>query len=66
MPARTGEEAGFPWRVHPHQLRHATRRRLANDGVDTRTIQAYLRHANITHTVRTELAADRFAGLWQD
>jgi len=67
MLARTGEAAGFPWRVHPHQLRHATGYRLANDGTDTRTIQAYLGHANITHTVRyTELAADRFNGLWQD
>jgi site-specific recombinase XerD len=67
MLARTGEAAGFSWRVHPHQLRHATGYRLANDGVDIRTIQAYLGHANITHTVRyTELAADRFAGLWQD
>jgi integrase len=67
MLARTGEAADFPWRVHPHQLRHATGYRLANDGTDTRTIQGYLGHANITHTVRyTELAADRFAGLWQD
>jgi integrase len=67
MLARTGEAAGFPWRVHPHQLRHATGYKLANDGIDTRTIQAYLGHANITHTVRyTELAADRFAGLWHD
>jgi len=65
--ARTGEAAGFPWRAHPHQLRHATGYRLANDGIDTRTIQAYLGHANITHMVRyTELAADRFNGLWQD
>jgi len=65
MLARTGEEAG-PWRVHPHELRHAGYR-LANDGVDNRTIQAYLGHANITRTVRyTEFAADRFAGLWQD
>ena len=37
------------------------------DGTDTRTFQAYLGHANITHTVRyTELAADRFNGLWED
>lgn len=62
--ARTGEVAGPPWRVHPHQLWHATGYRLANDGTDT---QAYLGHANITHTLRyTELAADRFAGLWAD
>jgi type 1 fimbriae regulatory protein FimE len=67
MLARTGKATGFAWRIHPHQLPHATGYRLANDGVDTRTIQAYLGHANITHTVRyTELAADRFARLWQD
>jgi type 1 fimbriae regulatory protein FimB/type 1 fimbriae regulatory protein FimE len=67
MLARTGEAAGFPFTVHPHQLRHACGYKLANDGVDTRTIQAYLGHANITHTVRyTELAAERFNGLWPD
>ena len=67
MLARTGEAAGFPWPVHPHQLRHATGYRLANDGVDTRTIQAYLGHANISHTtIYTELAANRFVGLWRD
>ena len=67
MLARTGESAGFPWRVHPHQLRHATGYKLANAGTDTRTLQQYLGHQNIVHTVRyAELAADRFAGLWQD
>jgi type 1 fimbriae regulatory protein FimB/type 1 fimbriae regulatory protein FimE len=67
MLARTGEAAGFPWPVHPHQLRHACGYRLANSGTDTRTIQAYLGHANISHTVvYTELAANRFTGLWQD
>jgi integrase len=67
MLARTGEAAGFPWPVHPHQLRHACGYKLANDGVDTRCIQAYLGHKNIAHTaLYTELAADRFAGLWQD
>jgi integrase len=67
MLARTGEAGGFPWRVHPHQLRHACGYRLANAGVDTRTMQAYLGHANISHSARyTELAADRFNGLRQD
>ena len=33
-------------------LRHATGYYLANKGVDTRTIQAYLGHRNIMHTVR--------------
>lgn len=67
MLARTGEAAGFPWRVHPYQLRHATGYKLANSGTDTRTIQAYLGHTNIKHTVRyTELAADRVATVWQE
>jgi len=48
-------------------LRHATGFKLANQGIDTRTLQAYLGHRNIQHTVRyTELASDRFNGLWQD
>ena len=43
--------------VHPHMLRHACGFKLANDGVNTRTIQAYLGHKSIQHTVRyTELA----------
>ncbi|WP_199756031.1 tyrosine-type recombinase/integrase [Chroococcidiopsis cubana] len=40
---------------------------LANRGTDTRTIQSYLGHNNIQHTVRyTELASARFQGLWND
>jgi hypothetical protein len=38
-----------------------------NDGVDTRTIQAYLGHKDIRHTVcYTELSPVRFKGLWKD
>jgi type 1 fimbriae regulatory protein FimB/type 1 fimbriae regulatory protein FimE len=65
--ARIGEAANFPWLVHPHQLRHATGYALANKGTDTRTLQHYLGHRSIEHTVRySELAADRFSGLWSD
>ena len=65
--ARAGREAKLPFPVHPHMLRHACGYKLANDGHDTRAIQHYLGHRNITHTVRyTELAADRFNGFWQD
>lgn len=47
-------------------LRHATGFYLANNGVDTRTIQAYLGYRNIMHTVRyTQLAPDRFRSLWR-
>jgi type 1 fimbriae regulatory protein FimB/type 1 fimbriae regulatory protein FimE len=65
--ARAGEAAGLEFPVHPHMLRHATGYKLANDGQDTRAIQHYLGHKNITHTVRyTELSADRFKDFWQD
>jgi integrase len=67
MVARLGEAAGFDFPVHPHMLRHACGYALANRGTDTRTIQSYLGHRNIQHTVRyTELAPSRFRDLWQD
>ena len=48
-------------------LRHACGFKLANDGVDTRTIQAYLGHKSIQQTVRyTELAPTRFKSLFRD
>jgi type 1 fimbriae regulatory protein FimB/type 1 fimbriae regulatory protein FimE len=64
---RIGERAGFAFMVHAHMLRHACGYKLANDGVDTRTIQAYLGHKSIQHTTRyTELAPTRFKDLWRD
>ena len=42
--ARAGAKAGIKFPVHPHQLRHARGFRLAQDGADTRAIQAYLGH----------------------
>ena len=67
MVERAGEAAGFDMKIHPHMLRHACGFRLANDGVDTRTIQAYLGHKSIQHTVRyTELAPTRFKSLFRD
>jgi type 1 fimbriae regulatory protein FimB/type 1 fimbriae regulatory protein FimE len=64
---RIGERAGFAFMVHVHMLRHACGYKLANDGVDTRTIQAYLGHKSIQHTTRyTELAPTRFKDLWRD
>ena len=67
MIARAGEEASIGLAVHPYMLRHATGFYLANNGVDTRTIQAYLGHRNIKHTVRyTQLAPERFRALWRD
>jgi site-specific recombinase XerD len=64
---QAGKLAALPFPTHPHMLRHGTGYYLANKGVDTRTIQAYLGHRNIQHTVRyTELAPGRFKGLWDD
>ena len=66
MVQRVGDAAKLDFRVHPHMLRHATGYKLANDGVDTRTLQAYLGHRSITNTVRyTELAPTRFRDLWR-
>jgi site-specific recombinase XerD len=60
MLERAGEAAGFDMKINPHMLRHACGFKLANDGVDTRTIQAYL-DKSIQHTVRyTELAPTRY------
>ena len=62
---QAGLLAGFDFTVHAHLLRHACGYYLANKGIDTRTIQDYLGHANIQNTVRyTQLSAARFEGLW--
>jgi integrase len=67
MMSRTGENAEFPFPVHPHMLRHACGYKLANDGQDTRAVQHYLGHRNIQHTVRyTELSPERFKSFWED
>ena len=67
MLKRAGEAAGFDMKIHPHMLHHACGFKLANDGVDTRTIQAYLGHKSIQHTVRyTEQAPTRFKSLFRD
>ena len=67
MMERLGEAAKMPFRVHPHMLRHACGFKLANQGVDTRSLQHYLGHKNIQHTVRyTELSPERFRDFWKD
>jgi site-specific recombinase XerD len=67
MLERAAAAAGIEIKVHPHMLRHACGFALANRGHDTRSLQAYLGHKNIQHTVRyTELAPDRFKEFWKD
>jgi integrase len=67
MLQRTGKVAELKIKIHPHMLRHACGYTLANAGRDTRSIQAFLGHKNIQHTVRyTELSATRFKNFWPD
>ncbi len=63
---QNGIRAKLNFKVNPHMRRHSTGYYLANKGCDTRLIQDYLGHRNITHTVRyTQTAAHRFEGLWR-
>ena len=63
---RAGEAAKLGFGAHPHMLRHSCGFALANKGHDTRSLQAYLGHKNIQHTVRyTELAPTRFKDFWK-
>lgn len=65
--ARAGVIAGIGFHVHPHMLRHGCGYYLANKGVDTRTIQAYLGHSQISSTViYTALAPGRFKDMFRD
>jgi len=48
-------------------LRHSCGYKLANDGHDTRSLQAYLGHKNIQHMVRyTEMSPTLFKDFWRD
>jgi integrase len=63
---RLGKAAKLAFKAHPHMLRHACGFALANKGTDTRTIQDYLGHKNIQHTVKyTALSPHKFKDLWR-
>lgn len=67
MIARAGGEANLELSVHPHMLRHGKGYQLADEGVDTRAIQAYMGHKNIQHSVLyTQLNPKRFKGFGKD
>ena len=66
MLSRTAQSIGMD-DVHPHLLRHACGFKLVNQGVDTRTLAAYLGHRQMANTGRyTKMDACRFNGFWQD
>ena len=65
--ARAGKRADIPFKVHPHMLRHTAGYKLANDGQDTRAIQLYMGHKNISNTtVYTQLSVERFKNFFGD
>jgi len=67
MVERAAGAAKLGIKAHAHMLRHACGYKLANDGIDTRALQAYLGHRNIQNTTRyTALAPDRSKGFWRD
>ena len=49
MVKRAGQKAKLPFQCHAHMLRHSAGYKLAGDGHDTRSIQAYLGHSDIRH-----------------
>jgi integrase len=67
MVERAAVSAKLGIKTHAHMLRHACGYKLANDGHDTRALQAYLGHRNIQNTTRyTALAHNRFKNFWRD
>jgi integrase len=67
MIERAAITADLGIKAHAHMLRHACGYKLANDGHDTRAIQAYLGHRNIQNTTRyTALAPQRFKAFFRD
>jgi integrase len=68
MIERAAQVAGLTeLKPHPHCCRHSCGYALASRGTDTRTIQAWLGHANIQHTTKyTALSPTRFRDIWRD
>ena len=64
--AKAGAAAGIP-DAHPHLLRHGCGFKLVNQGVDTLSLAAYLRHRNVQNTKHyTRRSSTRFDGFWKD
>jgi site-specific recombinase XerD len=67
MVERSATAANLEIKAHAHMLRHACGYKLANDGDDTRAIQAYVGHCDIQNTTRyTALPPQRFKEFFRD
>ena len=65
MVTRLGPAAKMPFPIHPH-VAAFNWVQAANQGADTRSLQHYLGHKNIQHTVRySELSQERFRDFWK-
>ncbi|WP_157976479.1 tyrosine-type recombinase/integrase [Parahaliea mediterranea] len=61
---RLGREAGLPFRVHPHQLRHSVGFDLIDQGHGLRHVQQWLGHRDIANTVKyTALSGSALRGI---
>lgn len=61
MAPRTGQTGKLSFPAHPHMLRRACGRRLANDGQDTRAAQRHFGRKTIPRAARyAELSPERF------
>jgi type 1 fimbriae regulatory protein FimB/type 1 fimbriae regulatory protein FimE len=64
---RAGKKARLPFQAHAHMLRHSAGFKLAGDGHDAISIQGYLGHRDIRHTVRyCELSTGAYRNFWRD
>jgi integrase/recombinase XerD len=62
--AAHGREAGIPWRVSPHILRHTFATHLIQNGADVRHVQQLLGHAEIdTTAIYTRVAVKDLRGV---
>ena len=65
MVARAGKLAGFPFHVHPHQLRHACGHTMANKKLATSIIAHWLGHVDERNTKRYAVIDDAtLKGIW--